>query len=101
MCRVPFDQPQYKVRLSIQRISDEHTYNTSYTTSNITGLVSTFGIDPYIDTRYVTDILFEIAHDETLTEVFQELGLIIPQSDAIARAFDSVNAQEQSSQPDT
>jgi hypothetical protein len=78
MCRTPFDQPQYKVRVSIQRLADNHVSSNTYVTSNIDGLVSTFGIDAFADPRYLTDILFEIGLNETLDEVFQELGLSMP-----------------------
>jgi hypothetical protein len=78
MCRVPFDQPLYKVRVSVQRIRDDHTSVHSYVTSNVAGLVSSFGIDPFVDPRFQTDILFEVADDEILADVLEELGLRIP-----------------------
>lgn len=78
MCRVPFDQPEYKVRVSIQRIADNHTATETYTTSNIAGLVNAFGMDPLVDPRFVTDILFEIARNETMSDVFNELGINLP-----------------------
>jgi hypothetical protein len=78
MCRIPFDQPQYKVRVSIQRLSDSYVSSNTYITSNVDGLVNTFGIDSFTSPRFVTDILFEIGFEETLTEVFNELGLNMP-----------------------
>jgi hypothetical protein len=78
MCRVPFDQPQYRIRVSVQRIRDDHTSVHSYVTSNVAGLVNSFGIDPFVDPRFQTDILFEVADDEILTDVLEELGITIP-----------------------
>jgi hypothetical protein len=78
MCRVPFDQPAYKVRVSVQRIADNHVASESYTTSNISGVVNAFRIDPFVDPRFITDILFEIAGDESMSEVFNELGINLP-----------------------
>lgn len=78
MCRVPFDQPSYKVRVSVQRTSDGETAVHTYATTDVSALVSTFGIDPFTDTRFVTDIFFDVDADESIEEVFQELGLRMP-----------------------
>jgi hypothetical protein len=78
MCRVPFDQPVYKIRVSVQRVSDQHVTSETYTTSNIGGLVSTFNLDPFIDPRFITDILFDIAQNESVADVLRELDLRIP-----------------------
>jgi hypothetical protein len=78
MCRVPFDQPSYKVRVSIQRTSDGETATHTYATTNVAALVSTFGIDPFTDTRFVTDIFFDIDANESVEEVLHELGLRMP-----------------------
>ena len=78
MCRTPFDQPQYKVRISIQRLADNHVSSNTYVTSNIDSLVNSFGIDAFADPRYMTDILFEVGLGETLEEVFREIGLSLP-----------------------
>ena len=43
MCRVPFDQPMYKVRVSVQRVADGHVSSESYRTSNVAGIVNAFG----------------------------------------------------------
>ena len=80
MCRVPFDQPSYKVHVSVRRTSDGETASHVYTTSNVNELTTTFGINPFTDTRFVTDIFFDIEADETIEEVFRELGLRIPVS---------------------
>ena len=71
MCREPFDQPMYKIRVSIQRMADRYVSTETYTTSNITSLVNTFGMDPMIDPRFLTDILFEIAQNESVSDVLK------------------------------
>lgn len=78
MCRVPFDQPSYKVRVSIQRTSDGETATHAYATNNVAALVTTFGIDPFTDNRFVTDIFFDVEADESIQEVLHELGLRMP-----------------------
>ena len=78
MCREPFDLPEYKVRLTIQRMADQHTLQSSYTTSNVSDMVSNFGFDAFVDPRYLTDIFFEIGHGESLNQVFSELGISLP-----------------------
>lgn len=78
MCRVPFDQPLYKVRVSVQRMADGHASTETYTTSNIANIVASFGIDPFMDPRFLTDIIFDVAAGESISAIFQELGLIAP-----------------------
>lgn len=78
MCREPFDLPEYKVRITIQRMADQHVLQGSYTTSNVSDMVSNFGFDAFMDPRYLTDIFFEIGHGESLNQVFSELGISLP-----------------------
>ena len=78
MCRTPFDQPQYKIRVSVQRLADNHVSSEAYTTSNVETLINSFGVDPFMDPRFITDILFEVAANESVASVLQELGLRIP-----------------------
>jgi len=78
MCRTPFDQPQYKVRVSVQRLVDSHVSSETYTTSNVDGLISSFGIDPFMDARFITDIIFDIADGESIASVLNDLGVRIP-----------------------
>jgi hypothetical protein len=75
---MPFDQPQYTVRVSVQRLADSHVSSDVFTTSNIVDLVATFGLNPFMDTRFITDIIFDIAQGESITAVLHELGLRIP-----------------------
>jgi hypothetical protein len=78
MCREPFDLPEYKIRITIQRMADQHTLTGWYTTSNVSNMVNNFGIDAFTDPRYLTDIFFEIGFGESLNQVFSELGITLP-----------------------
>lgn len=78
MCREPFDQPQYKVRITVQRVADNTMSTETYTTTNVANLVNTFGFDPLLDPRFIADILFEIGAHESITHAFHELGLRVP-----------------------
>jgi hypothetical protein len=78
MCRAPFDQPQYKVSISVHHLASNTTVRDSYTTSNISSMFTTFGI-PYLQPRYITDIFFDVGLDEFIDEVFQEIGVRLPE----------------------
>lgn len=78
MCRAPFDAPQYRVRISVQRLEDSHVSTDTYTTTDISGLTRGFGINPMMSTRYMTDILFEVEFDESLDAVLGEYGFSMP-----------------------
>ena len=79
MCRAPFDQPQYKVNVSIQRLADNHTFQESYVTSDISALVDAFGV-PLPQPRFITDIFFDVGFDEFINDVFREIGIRLPTS---------------------
>lgn len=79
MCRAPFDQPQYRVSITVQHLSSNTMTRDSYVTSNIGQMFSTFGIPP-LQPRFITDIFFDIGFDEFIDEVFHEIGVRIPTS---------------------
>ena len=78
MCRAPFDQPQYKVSISVHHLASNTVVRDSYTTSNVADMFSTFGITS-LQPRYITDIFFDIGFDEFIDEVFQEIGVRLPE----------------------
>ena len=78
MCRMPFDQPKYKVSVSIQNVASEQIIRDSYITSNIEQILNTFNITHEIQSRYVTDIYFDIGMNEFLEDVFREIGVRLP-----------------------
>ena len=97
MCRTPFDEPQYRVSISVQHLSSNTVTRDSYVTSNIGQMFSTFGIPP-LQPRFITDIFFDIGFDEFIDDVFREIGVRIPTS--LAHEFRvSENEQAQPVQP--
>ena len=95
MCRAPFDLPQYKVSISVHHLASNTVTRDSYTTSNVADMFSTFGITA-LQPRYITDIFFDIGFDEFIDEVFQEIGVRLP--DQLRRGA-SANAQVPPVQP--
>lgn len=79
MCRAPFDQPQYRVSISVHHLVSNTTVRDSYTTSNVSELFNTFGI-AQLQPRFITDIFFDIGFDEFIEEVFHEIGVRLPSS---------------------
>jgi Ring finger domain len=97
MCRTPFDQPQYRVSISVQHLASNVMTRDSYVTSNISQIMSTFGIPP-LQPRFITDIFFDIGFDEFIDDVFREIGVRIPS--VLGRDFRAAeNGQTQSDQP--
>jgi len=78
MCRAPFDQPQYKVSISVHHLASNTITRDSYITSNLGPMFTTFSI-PTLQPRYITDIFFDIGFDEFIDEVFQEIGVRLPE----------------------
>lgn len=100
MCRAPFDLPQYKVSISVHHLASNTVTRDSYITSNVSPMFSTFGI-PNLQPRYITDIFFDIGFDEFIDEVFQEIGIRLPEQ--LRRAAPGMgvsgNAQAPPAQP--
>lgn len=79
MCRAPFDQPQYRVSVSIHHLASDNVTRDSYVTSNVSQLFQTFGIQN-LQPRFITDIFFDVGFDEFIDEVFQEIGIRLPEA---------------------
>lgn len=77
MCREPFDQPQYRVSVSVHHLAADQTYSETYVTSNVSQFFSTFNL-PQLQPRFITDIFFDVGFDEFINEVFQEIGIRLP-----------------------
>jgi len=80
MCRVPFDVPSYRCRLIIERTEDSTVSVNNFSTSNILPITEGFGLDfrqiiPPGNTRFYTDIHFDINPGEDLMDVLGGLGL--------------------------
>jgi hypothetical protein len=76
MCRAPFDQPMYKIRLTIEPDGE----NMEMRTSNISNIVQMFGLDETHIEEFFTDIQFSVANMNTLHEILRDIGFIIPSS---------------------
>jgi len=96
MCRSPFDQPQYRVSISVQHLTSNTTVRDSYITSNVSQMFSTFDI-PRLQPRYITDIFFDVGFNEFIDEVFQEIGVRLPEQ--LMRASSSGRGQGGPPQP--
>jgi hypothetical protein len=92
MCRAPFDLPQYKVSISVHHLASNTVVRDSYTTSNVAEMFSTFGITA-LQPRYITDIFFDIGFDEFIDEVFQEIGVRLPEQLRATAAAETVRVQ--------
>jgi len=82
MCRVPFDVPTYKCRLIIERTSDSFRHSNDFETSNVSSILTGFGLQ-FRDLvpqqgGFITDIRFDIDPEETLRDILRELGLPAP-----------------------
>jgi len=69
MCRTPFDQPRYRVRLTIEPDGQD----IEMITSNIANISNLFGIDNTMD-EFFTDIRFAVDNFEILNEILREIG---------------------------
>jgi hypothetical protein len=73
-CRMPFDQPMYKVKLTI----DPMGYETERTTSNIQSIVDMFGLDNNVE-RFISTISFAVMNTHDLRNILNDIGFpIIP-----------------------
>ena len=79
VCRAPFDQPKYNVKISIEPVGairapeDPLTSLLSTITSNLVPFTSMFGLDPQLE-NFFTDIRFQVNDDASLHEILTSLG---------------------------
>lgn len=73
MCRAPFDQPRYKVKITIEPDGIQH----ETITSNIQTLVDTFGLDANFE-RFVSSISFSVLNETDLRSILEEIGFVPP-----------------------
>ena len=90
MCREPFDQPEYRIMISIQCVQTGERAIDQYLTSNINTLQEAFNLNTrdLIDgvRRTTYNIDFETEFGQVLDEVLQELGITrfrLPGSNAV------------------
>lgn len=70
MCRKPFDQPTYNVRLSIEPIGYEESMNRD----DIRRIIDMFNLDENIVSRLSTTIDFSVETTDEIRDIIQEIG---------------------------
>lgn len=78
MCRTPFDLPVYRIAISIQNISQRTSEISEYTTSNVQGIQTEFGLDMRVlgdHPETTMNIVFDLEEDEDLLDVLNAIGI--------------------------
>ena len=79
MCREPFDQPEYRIMISIQCVRTGDRAIDQYLTNNVTALEEAFNLnttDLINGVRRTTyNIDFETEYGQMLDEILRELGI--------------------------
>jgi hypothetical protein len=77
MCRTPFDVPQYRVILTIQRVQEGTESTQEVPVAQVTRLVNELGLDlRSIDADTRMDVAFDVEQNEDLREVLESLGIL-------------------------
>ena len=74
MCRTPFDQPMYKVKITIEPSNFEH----ETLTSNIQSIIDFFDLDALNTERLFSTISFSVMNNLDLTNILDQIGIIPP-----------------------
>jgi hypothetical protein len=72
-CRAPFDQPTYRVKITIDPVG----YEQENITSNIQSIADMFGLDTSIE-RFFSTINFAVSNMNDLRTILNEIGFPIP-----------------------
>lgn len=72
ICRAPFDQPMYNVKISIEPVGAVPMI-MSIMTSNLEPIRSTFDLDPNLE-HFFTDIRFQVNDEQSLHDILTTLG---------------------------
>lgn len=81
VCRTPFDQPVYRVTVTIECLSNGNRVTDRYETAEIYGLMENLGMTHDMIQRAatsITELIFEIDHGEDALHVLNQLGLRPP-----------------------
>lgn len=71
-CRTPFDQPMYRVKVTIDPIG----YEREMVTSNIQSIAEMFGLDNNVE-RFFSTISFAVSSTEEMRNILSEIGFPI------------------------
>ena len=78
MCRAPFDQPEYNLRIDITRLADNVHGVHEYVTRDVTGIIDNANIPPgYVNSPLFTGINLAapIIFGSILNDVLRDLGI--------------------------
>lgn len=78
MCRTPFDVPQYRCILTIQRVADGATTQQDVPMTDMERVVRDLGLQlrELTDEGVRMDVAFNVEHNEDIRYVLQELGIL-------------------------
>jgi len=77
MCRAPFDVPQYRVIITIQRVREGTESTQEVPVAQVTRLIHDLGLDlRAVDENTRMDLAFDVEQNEDLMEVLNSLGII-------------------------
>jgi len=92
ICRAPFDEPKYTIKISIEPIGTVSLTVPSFMsmiTSNLVPVRNMFGLDPNLE-HFFTDIRFQVNDEQSLHDVLTTLGF----PGVNASSFDTVGTAE-------
>ncbi len=72
MCRKPFDQPMYQVKLIIEPIGYEET--RTQTRHDLQNIINMFDLEETILSNFVTTLAFTLAGASEVRDMLQEIG---------------------------
>lgn len=72
MCRTPFDQPKYKVKITIEPGNFQH----ETITSNIQAIMDSFNISGEIDEMLFSTISLAVLNEADLRSVLDGIGIV-------------------------
>lgn len=72
MCRKPFDQPNYRVKISIEPIGYEEI--RTQTSQDIQNIINMFDLEETIMSNFITTLAFSLSGTTEVNDMLQEIG---------------------------